>query len=392
MRELDPRSLAALLGSMVLAATTACGKDRSPPPPVEDLSGQETYVQMLPLGDASTCSQLCGQDPCSIVDEGGEKQARCVHRLYRKGRGHEGLRGFASRARSAVARWFEEAAYEEDASVTSFAILARELEAHGAPVALVEDAKASARDEVRHARVMNAFARRHGGRRRTTAKKRKPRVRVLEAMLRENAREGCVNETYAALVARWQAEHAADPAVRAAMTRIANDEARHASLAWRIAAWSESVLDEPAKARIDEERTRALAALQESAGDEPDPEAKRAIGLPSAAAARWMTRALTASLFVGLVACKKSEELPPLAGTEPRDCDAAPPLTLTTVVPYSAPICDDGGDGGCESQSVYCHRLCPVITDSGALLSDCIVVEDAGDKSVECKNVSTPCQ
>ena len=41
-------------------------------------------------------------------------------------------------------------------------------------------------------------------------------------------------ETWAALLAQHQAEHARDPLVRAAMKSIALDEARHAALAWTI--------------------------------------------------------------------------------------------------------------------------------------------------------------
>ena len=56
----------------------------------------------------------------------------------------------------------------------------------------------------------------------------------------ENAREGCVRETFGALIAMHQAERAGDPIIRRAMRRIAEEETRHAELAWEVASWSAS--------------------------------------------------------------------------------------------------------------------------------------------------------
>ena len=218
------------------------------------------------------------------------------------GRAHDGLRPMAPcEHASPVARWLEEAAYLEDASVTSFAILARELEAHGAPAHLVRAAKKSARDEVRHARVMTALAQRHGGR--ATRSDRSARARAtrsLEDMLLENAVEGCVNETYGSLVAWYQAANARDPKVRAAMTPIARDESEHAALAWRIAAWAERRLDDEARARVERARASAVVRLRAQIGVEPSPWLAGAIGLPSAAVGCAMLDSLTDA--VGLAA------------------------------------------------------------------------------------------
>ncbi len=63
-----------------------------------------------------------------------------------------------------------------------------------------------------------------------------------EISLTESARaavaEGCVGETIAALVAREQRARAADPAVVQALGHIAEDEERHAALAWRFVRWA----------------------------------------------------------------------------------------------------------------------------------------------------------
>jgi hypothetical protein len=49
--------------------------------------------------------------------------------------------------------------------------------------------------------------------------------------------EGCIGETVAAIAAEAQRDGAEDEAVRAALTIIAHDEARHAELAWKTVAW-----------------------------------------------------------------------------------------------------------------------------------------------------------
>lgn len=134
-----------------------------------------------------------------------------------------------------VGAFFARAAQLEAASVDAFRVLQRELRAHGAPRGLLARATRAANDEIAHARMTAAIARRFGGR---FAKPRvEPReVRSLEEIALENATEGCVNETYGALVATFQARVAGDPRVRAAMARIARDETRHAALARDVAA------------------------------------------------------------------------------------------------------------------------------------------------------------
>src|SRR5436305_808711 len=79
------------------------------------------------------------------------------------------------------------------------------------------------RGEVRHARATARLARRFGGR------YVRPTVeavgeRTLEAIALENAVEGCVGESFGALVATWQSENATDAAVRDAFQAIAADE------------------------------------------------------------------------------------------------------------------------------------------------------------------------
>jgi hypothetical protein len=197
----------------------------------------------------------------------------------------------------AVAGFLARTAYLEAASVVAFDRLGDELAAHGAPRSLVRGARRSARDEVRHARVTGRFAERAGASPSPVAVETVPPVRPLEAIAAENAAEGCVRETFGALVARIQAEQAQDPEIARAMAAIAADEARHADLSWALARWIEGRLDEAARLRVRRERDRAVDELLREVGSDPDPALVTALGLPTAAQARAAVEALRASLW-----------------------------------------------------------------------------------------------
>jgi hypothetical protein len=81
----------------------------------------------------------------------------------------------------------------------------------------------------------------------------------------ENAVEGCVNETFAAAIVMAQSLTAKDASVRAAMRPIARDEMGHAELAWRVAAWLETMLRESERARVRRAQNAAVKALVVSA-------------------------------------------------------------------------------------------------------------------------------
>ncbi|MGH7436059.1 MAG: ferritin-like domain-containing protein, partial [Polyangiaceae bacterium] len=83
---------------------------------------------------------------------------------------------------------------------------------------------------------MTLFAVRYGGIPRRPRVERGP-VRPLEDIATENAAEGCVRETFGALIGIWQARFAGDPQVRRAMNGVARDESRHAALSWEVARW-----------------------------------------------------------------------------------------------------------------------------------------------------------
>lgn len=218
-----------------------------------------------------------GQDACA----GG----RHTHTLAGRASGH---------GTDATAAWLAREACGEAGSVHAFRQLARELEAHGAPRALVAAARAALHDEVRHARVVRNLARARGGRPDPVRAQPQPPRDLLTVAL-ENAVEGCVHETFAAARAGYQARHAADPEVRQLSAMLAEDEARHADLAAAVHAWACARL--PPRQAAEVERARQDAWLR-LAADPPamDPGAIHRLGLPDAALHTRLARALAGAL------------------------------------------------------------------------------------------------
>ena len=190
-----------------------------------------------------------------------------------------------------VGRFFAEAAHLEAASIHAFERLAGELLDLGAPDELVEAAYASREDEVRHTRMTSKMARRFGG------KPVEPQVAELPARSKlaialENATEGCVRETWGALVAHRQAAGAGDESIRAMMAVIAEDETKHAGLAWDVAAWLEPQLTADERELVNEARGRALAELRRELEVDVASELRTRAGMPDARTALAMLDAL----------------------------------------------------------------------------------------------------
>jgi hypothetical protein len=150
--------------------------------------------------------------------------------------------------------WANDAAMEH-ASVASFSRFSLALLAAGAPAELVELAHRAALDEVRHARLCFDLASRYAGE--TLGPGPFPfdaEVHIeadLASLAASTAREGCLGETIAAMVASEQLARAKDPAVRAALEEIAEDEAGHALLAWKTVAWAVRVGGAPVRAAVE---------------------------------------------------------------------------------------------------------------------------------------------
>jgi hypothetical protein len=214
------------------------------------------------------------------------------------GRRPSGLLPAARRSlASPVGAHFAELARLEAASIHAFRELAAELFAHGAPPALVRAAMSAAEDEIRHARSMARLARRFGADLVAADVVHQP-VRDIETIALSNAVEGCVRETFGALLAHHAAGVATLPDVRAAMAVIAGDETRHAALSWAIHAWLVRKLTPAAQRRIQAAIVSTAAAVSEeaTADERPRPEID-ALGLPPADVAAGLLRGLGEPLW-----------------------------------------------------------------------------------------------
>lgn len=129
----------------------------------------------------------------------------------------------------------------EHASVAAFARFVLHLLSLGAPPDLLRDAIRATDDEVQHARLCFGIARRFTGEAARPGPidishvndgQDEPRSIMEAAIL-----EGCFAETISARYAQVAHERAEGPAIRAALGRIAEDEARHADLSWRFVGW-----------------------------------------------------------------------------------------------------------------------------------------------------------
>lgn len=201
-------------------------------------------------------------------------------------------------ATSAAGAWLAQAAWLEAASVHAFVRLAHELERHGAPRALIRGALAAVRDELRHTAMMTRLATRYG------ATVPPPEVaafaeRPLEQLAIENAVEGCVRETWGAVLALWQSHTARDPEVRAALRTIAGDEIRHAALAWAIDRWAAPLLADAARARLAAARDAAARELLDGDGTPSLP----ALGIPDGPELRGLVARTQVSLWNGGRSC-----------------------------------------------------------------------------------------
>src|SRR5260221_3436886 len=117
------------------------------------------------------------------------------------------------------------------------------------PLATILGARRARRDEVRHHDVISTLAGAQGVRAPAVNVVNSP-PRMLEEFAVENMVEGCVRETFGALIATWQAVTSRDPVFRRLMWSIAVDETRHAALSWQTARWTWERLRFAGRSRI----------------------------------------------------------------------------------------------------------------------------------------------
>lgn len=154
----------------------------------------------------------------------------------------------------------------EHASVASFARFTLQLLALGAPADVVMASQSASLDEVEHARLCFALASRFAGRAiGPTALDMASALppTTLAECAGWTVIEGCIGETIAALTARAQLEWAQDEDTRAALLRIAEDEEKHAAVAWRFVAWALSIGDTSVQHAVEQAFAQGVRQVRE---------------------------------------------------------------------------------------------------------------------------------
>jgi hypothetical protein len=178
----------------------------------------------------------------------------------------------AAAERRMLAEAWHTAARMEHASVPAFSQLALHLAALGAPAELIERSHRAALDEIKHARRCFAIARAYGGEPWTAGAipglgRGDDRAVDLVRLAVGSLVDGCVNEGIAADVAGNGARGAEDPVIRESLAMIADDEERHAELAWSVLAWCLDTGGEPVRAAVAARAARLDAELAPRAPD-----------------------------------------------------------------------------------------------------------------------------
>ncbi len=244
---------------LITTSGSACGRGTS---------RSEHLILVTPSGEITV--------ERSVVVEHGDPD--CVI-----GRLTDGVAGPERAPHPDLGSYFAEMARLEASAVLAFERLERELSALGAPASLVDRARSAACDEAHHTRLVNALAEAFGGGHAEAPLAPAWPTRSALALALENATEGCVRETYGALLATYQAASATDLRVRAALTRIAADETEHAAFSWDLAAWLDQRLTSAERAQVLARRARAIEAFEAPQDTGLLPSACAHLGLPDAA-------------------------------------------------------------------------------------------------------------
>ncbi len=138
--------------------------------------------------------------------------------------------------------WTREAAFEH-ASIASFAQLTLDLLAAGAPPALLAGAQRAALDEIEHAQIAFALATAYGsgapvGPGALVASPSPAACSSLAKLARATFLDACIGESVASAMLAERARTERDPALAPLLSKMSQDEERHAELAWRIVAWA----------------------------------------------------------------------------------------------------------------------------------------------------------
>ena len=158
---------------------------------------------------------------------------------------------------SDLASHFARQAQEEAISIFSFAELHNILCAYEAPKQLQERCVQALRDEQAHTRMAIALCEQYGGSAPVIHVPQEKTVSLFNAA-RHNALVGCIQETWAAVLEEYQAQHTQKHLL--AQHRIAKDEASHAQLAWDLHDFFMSQLSEEEQTLIIEQMSVFLSS------------------------------------------------------------------------------------------------------------------------------------
>jgi len=207
-----------------------------------DCAGFGVSCERQATGQRTCVDQRCHETPGRpFVVEGSPRVAGLASRGDWCSSLAPGLHALRPSERAELAGHWTECALAEHASVASFARFALELLALGAPPELLLRAQQAMADEVRHARDAFALASAYRGQSIGPGPLDVEGALTppsLASVLRTALLEGCIGETVAAVEAAEALAVVKDDAVRAALSRVAPDEAAHAELAFRFVKWA----------------------------------------------------------------------------------------------------------------------------------------------------------
>ncbi len=209
--------------------------------PTHSITPDETCCYTVAHSAESNCGSSGGTPGRPFFVEGRPRLAAPVTRQDWSESERPAVSDLSEETRAVLAALWAADAAMEHASIASFARFALQLLALGAPAELVAGAAQAMADEIAHARACYALAGAYAGRPIGPGPLSMSGAVVetdLIATMAATIAEGCVGETLAALLAEAAAQTASDPAVRATLRQIAEDEGRHAELAWRFVQWA----------------------------------------------------------------------------------------------------------------------------------------------------------
>jgi hypothetical protein len=214
--------------------------------PEDECSANADCSEGYCVGGWGEPHRFCGHCPTPgrpFVVAGGTRvaEACAVSGWNNDGSWTLSLAALSASERLSLAEHWTRAGQMEHASIAAFARFALQLLSLGAPPQLLEECTRALADETAHARLCFEIASAYAGRTIGPGPLNVAGsldVTSLGDIVDLVILEGCFGETNAALEALEAAGGTEDPVIAAAYARIAEDEQRHAELAFRFVRWA----------------------------------------------------------------------------------------------------------------------------------------------------------